>query len=57
LAVIGACNKVIDELKVRAAKMWDVDPEGVDWEDGHAKPASKTARLRIISANASDNRC
>jgi CO/xanthine dehydrogenase Mo-binding subunit len=38
--VIGACNKVIDELKVRAAKMWGVDPEGVDWEDGQAKPAS-----------------
>jgi len=40
LAVIGACNKVVEELKVRAAKMWGVDPEGVDWEDGHAKPAS-----------------
>jgi CO/xanthine dehydrogenase Mo-binding subunit len=40
LAVIGACNKVIEELKVRAAKMWGVDPEGVNWEDGYAKPAS-----------------
>ncbi len=40
LAVIGACNRVIEELKVRAAKMWGVDPEGVDWENGEAKPAS-----------------
>ena len=39
LAVIGACNKVIDELKARAAKMWDVDVEGVDWADGEARPA------------------
>lgn len=39
MAVIGACNKVIDELKARAAKMWDVDVEGVDWVDGEARPA------------------
>ena len=24
----------------RAAKIWGVDPEGVVWEDGHARPAS-----------------
>ena len=40
LAVIEACNKVIDDMRGRAALMWDVDPEGVVWEDGHAKPAS-----------------
>ncbi len=39
IAVIGACEKVIVELRGRAAKIWDVDVEGVDWEDGHAKPA------------------
>ncbi|NKB56281.1 MAG: molybdopterin-dependent oxidoreductase [Alphaproteobacteria bacterium] len=39
MAVIGACEKVITELRGRAAKIWDVDVEGVDWEDGHAKPA------------------
>ena len=27
-------------MRGRAALMWDVDPEGVVWEDGHAKPAS-----------------
>ena len=40
LAVVGACEKVIAELKKRAAMIWDVDVEGVIWEDGHAKPAS-----------------
>ena len=40
LAVIGACEKVIAELRNRAAMIWDVDVEGVVWEDGHARPAS-----------------
>ena len=39
LAVIGACEKVIVDLRGRAAKIWGVDVDGVDWEDGHAKPA------------------
>ncbi|MGH6620657.1 MAG: xanthine dehydrogenase family protein molybdopterin-binding subunit, partial [Alphaproteobacteria bacterium] len=40
LAVVGACEKVIAELRKRAAMIWDVDVEGVVWEDGHARPAS-----------------
>ena len=40
LAVHNAAKSVIDELCVRAAKIWDVDPEGITWDDGHAKPAS-----------------
>ena len=40
LAVIGACEKVIEDLRARAALIWDVDVDGVVWEDGHAKPAS-----------------
>ena len=40
LAVINSAKEVIAELCVRAARIWDVDPEGVIWEDGHAKPAS-----------------
>ena len=39
LAVVGACEKVITLLCARAAMIWDVDPEGVIWEDGQAKPA------------------
>ncbi len=37
LAVIDACKKVIDELRHRAALMWDIDPKDVIWEDGCAK--------------------
>ncbi len=40
MAVVKATNAAIDELRARAAKIWDVDVEGVVWEDGHAKPAS-----------------
>jgi CO/xanthine dehydrogenase Mo-binding subunit len=40
MAVVEASKKVVDELRGRAAMIWDVDVEGVIWEDGHAKPAS-----------------
>jgi CO/xanthine dehydrogenase Mo-binding subunit len=39
-AVVDACKKAIDELRARAAMIWDVDVEAVVWEDGHAKPSS-----------------
>jgi CO/xanthine dehydrogenase Mo-binding subunit len=39
-AVVDASKKTIDELRARAALIWDVDVDGVIWEDGHAKPAS-----------------
>ncbi|HTS91713.1 MAG TPA: xanthine dehydrogenase family protein molybdopterin-binding subunit [Stellaceae bacterium] len=39
IAVVEATKKIIKDLCVRAAMMWDVDPEGVIWENGHAKPA------------------
>ena len=38
-AVVNATKTVIQDLIRRAALIWDVDPEGVVWEDGHAKPA------------------
>src|SRR5690242_4704445 len=56
IAVIEATKKVIAELCKRAAMIWDVDVEGVTWEDGHAKPAStnvgefKPLSLREIAA-------
>lgn len=37
LAVIDACKKVIEELRHRAALMWDIDVKDVIWEDGCAK--------------------
>jgi CO/xanthine dehydrogenase Mo-binding subunit len=40
MAVAEASKKVVDELRKRAAVIWDVDVDGVIWEDGQAKPAS-----------------
>ncbi len=40
MAIIDASKKIVDELRARAALIWDVDVEGVVWEDGQAKPAS-----------------
>ena len=40
LAVIDACEQIIDDLRARAALMWDVEVDAVVWEDGCAKPAS-----------------
>ena len=40
LAVINATRDAIAQLKARAAKIWDVEPEAVVWEDGMAKPSS-----------------
>jgi len=39
LAVVNSVRDMIRELKVRAAKIWNVDPDGVIWENGMAKPA------------------
>ena len=38
-AVVNATKTVIKDLCKRAAAIWDVDPEGVVWDDGYAKPA------------------
>ena len=40
MAVVEATKKVITDLCTRAAKLWKVDPDGVVWEKGYAKPAS-----------------
>jgi len=42
MAVVEACNKIIEQLRLRASIMWDVDVKGVIWEDGFAKPADKS---------------
>ncbi|MFO1080892.1 MAG: xanthine dehydrogenase family protein molybdopterin-binding subunit [Reyranellaceae bacterium] len=39
MAVVNSVRDLIRELKVRAAKIWNVDPDGVIWENGMAKPA------------------
>jgi len=41
--VVDACNKVIAEMCVRAARIWKIDVADVIWEDGSARPAGKRA--------------
>jgi CO/xanthine dehydrogenase Mo-binding subunit len=41
--VVECTRKVIKEVCLRAARMWDVDPEAVTWVDGYAHPASPNA--------------
>lgn len=58
MAVVGACNQVIDDLRARAAKIWDVDVDSVAWEEGFAKPSSSNVgdfdplSLRQLAAGA-----
>jgi CO/xanthine dehydrogenase Mo-binding subunit len=39
-AVVNAAKKAIDDLRARAAMIWDVPVDGVVWENGAARPAS-----------------
>src|ERR1051325_1486084 len=43
MAVTQAAEKVVAELKKRAAAIWDISPEAVDWRDGKAYPAGPNA--------------
>jgi CO/xanthine dehydrogenase Mo-binding subunit len=43
MAVTQAAEKVVDELKRRAAVMWDISPDAVEWRDGQAFPAGANA--------------
>jgi CO/xanthine dehydrogenase Mo-binding subunit len=38
MAVINAARDVREQLRARAAKIWDVDVESIKWEDGQAIP-------------------
>lgn len=38
--VMEAAGDLVDQLRGRAAMIWEVDVEGVDWKDGQAVPAS-----------------
>jgi len=44
MATVQATEKVIDQLKQRAAMIWDISPEAIDWRDGCAYPAGPNAR-------------
>ena len=43
IVVTQSTDKIIATLKERAAKIWDIDPEAVKWENGAAHPASPNA--------------
>ena len=42
-AVSEAAERVILQLRERAAILWDIDPDAVEWKDGHAHPAGSNA--------------
>ena len=42
-AVVDATKSVIKDLCKRAALIWDIDPEAVEWKDGKAWPAGSNA--------------
>ena len=43
MAAVQAARKVIDQLRERAAKTWDISVEAVQWRDGAAHPAGSNA--------------
>lgn len=43
LATIEAAQDAIRKLCARAAKMWDIPEEAVEWVDGYARPAGPNA--------------
>jgi len=43
MAVTQAAEKVVVELKKRAAMIWDISPDAVEWKDGKAYPAGPNA--------------
>ena len=59
MVVSEATESVITTLRERAAKIWEIDPEAVVWENGHARPAGPNAgdfeplSLADIAAKAS----
>src|SRR5438874_6261647 len=43
MAGTQAAEKVVGELKKRAAVIWDISPEAVEWKDGKVYPAGPNA--------------
>ena len=43
MAVTQAAEKVVEELKQRAAKIWEIPADAVEWKDGMAYPAGSNA--------------
>jgi CO/xanthine dehydrogenase Mo-binding subunit len=43
MAVVRAAEDAVRELRERAAMIWDISPDAVEWEDGFARPSSPNA--------------
>jgi CO/xanthine dehydrogenase Mo-binding subunit len=43
MAVTDSTGKVIETLRARAAKIWDIESDAVTWQDGMASPAGDNA--------------
>ena len=43
MVVTQSTEKIIQTLRERAAKIWEIDPEAVKWEQGAAHPVSPNA--------------
>ncbi|MCW3475545.1 xanthine dehydrogenase family protein molybdopterin-binding subunit [Limobrevibacterium gyesilva] len=43
MATVQAAEKVVEQLKQRAAMIWDIPPDAVEWKDGEAVPAGANA--------------
>jgi CO/xanthine dehydrogenase Mo-binding subunit len=43
MAATQAAEKVVEQLKSRAAQIWDIPAEAVEWKDGQAFPAGSNA--------------
>ncbi len=43
MATVQAAQNVVADLKKRAAMIWDISPDAVDWKDGEAVPAGANA--------------
>jgi CO/xanthine dehydrogenase Mo-binding subunit len=41
--VVEAARDVVEQLKLRAALIWDIDVDAVDWRDGAAHPSGQNA--------------
>jgi CO/xanthine dehydrogenase Mo-binding subunit len=49
MAVIRAAQDVRDQLRARAAKVWNVDPNAVTWSDGRAVPPAGAAKAQPLT--------
>src|SRR5262249_60963676 len=43
MATVQAAENVVEQLKKRAAMIWEISPDAVEWKDGKAYPAGPNA--------------